>query len=195
MRRLLPVGLVVVLGLIAGCSDDDPEPKVADPTDSSSAASTGSPTPDPSPSPTAPVAPTLPAEAQGTDAAAAEAFVRFYWETVNYAQATGDTESLRQLGDNSCSACTSGADGIEETFQGGGSILGGEVLVSRATARRVTSRVGAAFAVNVEASTRPQVVRAPDGSSQKFEGGESAFQFILRVLDGAWSVMRLDVTE
>jgi hypothetical protein len=141
------------------------------------------------------VEPTLPAEAQGTDAAAAEAFVRFYWEMVNYAQATGDTATLGQLADESCSACTSGIEGIEKTYREGGSISGGGVSVSRAKAKQISSREGVSFIVAARTRVEPQVVRGVDGKSQEFPGGESALQFVVRALAGDWTVMRIDVKE
>src|SRR6478609_11779950 len=97
--------------LVTGCSDDDPKPKFG-PTPSATPSSTPSSA---TSGPTTPL-PTLPPEAQGTGPDAAEAFVKFYWATVNYAQATGDIDALRKLGDNSCKACRGGVGYLEEVF-------------------------------------------------------------------------------
>ena len=187
MRRLLPV-VTAALVLLVGCSaDDDPEPRIA-PTDSSSAASTTAPPP----SPTGPVEPTLPAEAVGEDAAAAEAFVRFYWEMVNYAQATGDTDGLATLEAANCRACVGGRESIELTYRNGGSIAGGvsEVLSAESTRLAVTS--GKAFRVVASVKSTPQIVRIPGEKESRNEGGEYDFDFIVQFVDG-WKVARWDV--
>ena len=78
LRVAAATALLVPLAL-AGCAEDDPQPKLP-------SASATSPTTTASATPDAAVEPTLPPEAQGKDEAAAEAFVRYYWELVNYAQ-------------------------------------------------------------------------------------------------------------
>ncbi|HTW16333.1 MAG TPA: DUF6318 family protein [Nocardioides sp.] len=183
----LVVGMVVGSVLLAGCrSDADPEPKVS-PTESSSVT--------PTPTPTGPVEPTLPAEAEGDDAAAAEAFVRFYWDLVNYAQATGDVGALREVASETCEACLAGLKGIEEVHSAGGSIEGGDVSVSSARAEQVTSREGRAFTVQVSTEVSPQQISEPNEEPRRFAGGPVQFQFIVRNQDGIWSVMRLDVDQ
>lgn len=191
MRRLvtvtLVVGLVVGSVLLAGCqSDDDPDPKVS-PTESSS----GTPTP----TPTGPVEPTLPAEAEGDDAAAAEAFVRFYWEMVNYAQTTGNVGTLREIASDTCAACLSGLKGIEDVHIVGGSIEGGDVSVLDARAEQITSREGRAFTVQVSTEVSPQRILEPNKKPRRFAGGPVSFEFIVRHQGGSWSVMRLDVEQ
>src|SRR4051812_38018201 len=88
---LTALSLLPVL-LVAGCSDDDPEPKFA-PTPSESASSAS---PSSSATPETPQ-PTMPEAARGSDASSAEAFVKFYWDVVNYAQTSGDLDPLRGL--------------------------------------------------------------------------------------------------
>lgn len=189
MRRLLPI-VTLALVLLAGCSGEgEPEPRIA-PSDSSSAASSTAPPP----SPTGPVEPTLPAEAQGEDAAAAEAFVRFYWETVNYAQATGDVEGLRAIGAESCDGCRGGLEGIVETYEAGGRIEGGEMRVRSAKATQISSPVATAYSVKVSARAAPQtIIESPGGEPIAKEGGRFKFQFIVQNDETSWSVYRWDV--
>jgi len=86
MRRFV-VGAALVL-LVAGCGGD---PK-ADPSPSTSPAPSISSTPTPSP-------PTLPDAAKANTKAGAIAFVKYYVELVNHAQATGDVGKLQSVED------------------------------------------------------------------------------------------------
>lgn len=189
MKRLALAALAAAL-LLVGCSDDDsPEPKIA-PTDTSSASAT--PTP-PAPTASGPVEPTMPAAAEGDDAAAAEAFVRHYWAMVNYAQATGDTEGLKDLGADSCAGCRGGWQGIDETYGAGGTIQGGEFQVTRLDVTEVTSHDGSAFAVEVSLTAAPQVIKEPGTRADKKDGGDYELNLIAVRRDGAWSIARWDV--
>lgn len=192
MRRLALAAPLMGLLVVAGCSDDSPDPQIAPtPTDTSSAASTATP----DPTPTGPVEPTLPPEAEGTDAAAAEAFVEFYWEMVNYAQATGDVIGLRGLGSEACEACAGGLESIVETYDRGGSISGGVVTVANADAREITSRVGRAYVVEIAVETTDQVVEIPGDKGKRNQGGSLRMQFVVQSIDGTWLAGRWEVLE
>ncbi|MEI5673056.1 MULTISPECIES: DUF6318 family protein [unclassified Nocardioides] len=191
MGRLLPAALAVGLVLLAGCSgDDDPEPKIS-PTDSSSVAST----PTPSPTPSGPVEPTLPAEAEGEDAAAAEAFVRFYWEMVNYAEATGEVEGLAALALQTCVACEGGSADIKRIYEAGGSVSGGEIKVRGTKSAPFESGPSRGFAVTVDVTIAPQVVKVPGEKVQRYSGGPNQFRFIVQRDSGVWLVGRWDPTS
>jgi hypothetical protein len=81
----------------------------------------------------------MPAAAKEHTKAGAEAFVRYYWEVVNYAQATGDTDSLREISDPGCDFCTAGIEGIESIYGDGGTITGGETTPVALDTRMVAS--------------------------------------------------------
>ena len=183
MRRLLPV-VTAALVLLVGCSDDDPEPRIA-PTDSSSAASTTAPPP----SPTGPVEPTLPAEAAGEDAAAAEAFVRFYWEMANYAQATGDVGGLRRLAAPSCAACVAAADFVEGVYRDGGRITGGEASTSGFESTKLGSASDFTVQVKVLLDNRAQTVdRAGAKDDERFPADRVRANFVLERASAGWVV-------
>ncbi|WP_127479002.1 DUF6318 family protein [Nocardioides pantholopis] len=182
--RLLLAAACAALAL-TGCSEDDPAPKI-DPGDSSSAAAT------PTPTSTAPVEPTLPAEAEGTDAAAAEAFVEFYWEMVNYAQATGDVDGLRELALESCAACKGGADGISQIHSADGLIDGGVVTVQALNARRFESGPATGFIVIARTDVSPQVIRVPGKKAERYAGGPGEVQMIVQSTDDGWRIGRWD---
>jgi hypothetical protein len=126
----------------------------------STSASTSRPS---EPSPSEPVEPTLPAAAEGDDAAAAEAFVRHYYDYVNYAQATGDTKGLRKLALSSCVPCEGGAAAIEKVYTSGGSITGGNhsVRVLRSERGAETQSVQSQF-LKVRVSNTEQRVRGTE---------------------------------
>jgi hypothetical protein len=168
--------------LVAGCSDDDPEPKV-DPPSSEAPSSV-------SPSPTA-TAPTMPPAAKGTDAAAAEAFVAFYWDTVNYAQASGDVAPLKVLADQ-CKGCDSGVAFIEAAYADGGEIRGGGGTVSRLKTVFI-NREGENWAI-VECRVRSteQVVDRPgSGNDERYPGGSADLRIYLQPTTDSWAVRSL----
>lgn len=180
VARVVIAAVLVALG-VSACSGSDPEPNFAPP--SSSAPS------DPSTSPVSgPTAPTLPPEAMGDDAAAAEAFVKFYWETVNYAQETGDTAELEGLADR-CKNCDNGIEFIEGVYSGGGAIVGGE-----GTPRRLdtsfTKLQGDWWAVvDCDIMLTPQDVDQPGTKNDEhFSGGKQEIRMYLQPVEGSWVV-------
>ena len=185
MRRHIPAALVAALVLLAGCSgDDEPRPRIA-PTDSSSVASTTAPPP----TPTGPVEPTLPAEAAGEDAAAAEAFVRHYWAMADYAQATGDVVAFRRLGAPSCGACTAAADFVQGVYAKGGEISGGETQISRIDSTRLESGGGVSFQVKLVVSNSAQVVdHAGQKQDETFPADRVSANFVVEFAGSGWVV-------
>jgi hypothetical protein len=191
MRRLIPASVAVFV-LLAGCSGgDDPEPKLA-PTDSSSAASTTAPPP--TPTPTRPVEPSLPSEAQGEDAAAAEAFVRFYWEMVNYAQATGDSQALARQSSDSCVGCQAAIELVSEVYGSGGSILGGESTVSNVESRELRAGNKVIFEVLFDVTSTPQEVdRSGTRNDETYPGTTVRDRFMVFSEDDALKVGRWEL--
>jgi len=179
-RTVIAALCVVSVLALGDCSGADPEPRFAPP-------STSAPT---SPSTTAvsgPVEPTMPAAAKGTDAAAAEAFVRFYWEMVNYAQATGDLDGLQSLADASCAACREGTSYLERVFSDGGEISGGAATVRVRTTGFVKDQ-GRSNAVVVfdVSSTRQRVDYPGDRRDESYPGGVTRLSAILIPHAGTW---------
>jgi hypothetical protein len=181
MSRVALAAPLVGLLLVAGCSDDSPDPRIAPtPSDTTSAASTSSP--DPDPTPTGPVEPTLPPEAEGTDAAAAEAFVKFYWEMSEYAQATGDVSGLNELASASCENCRSGSKYLKTVYADGGSIRGGaiDIVVVRSTPYKVGPVRG--YEVEARVTNTRQVVDWPaDREDEVFPAGEILTRFLVEI--------------
>ena len=170
--------LTSALGL-AGCSDDDPEPAPAPPSSEPASPSTTAAS--------GPTPPEMPDAAKGTDAAAAEAFVRFYWDTVNYAQETGDLTGLQSLSSEACDACRGGLRYLEDVFDRNGTIEGGDNSVSNIEVLGFVRHEGTYSDALLELELRatPQAVRFPDGADdERYAGGTTLVSMRVR-LDGA----------
>lgn len=123
--RVLVLGLAFGLALgLGGCSGADPEPRVQ-PSGSGSASITA-PT-----SPTRPTEPTLPQVARKPTVRGARAFVVYWVDLVNYAQATGETTRLAQVSDDRCTGCFGVVEAIQSPYSRGGRIEGGEWVIGR----------------------------------------------------------------
>lgn len=161
---------------LAGCSDD-PEPRVADPTPTAPSTTEAS----------GPTPPEMPEAAKGTDAAAAEAFVKFYWEMVNYAQQTGDVDALQELS-SKCVGCDAGIASIERTYSQDGSIVGGDGRVVALD----TGFIGENFeraVVRCVVVSREQTIDLPGEKNDKtYGGGRQPLRFILDPSGDAWVV-------
>jgi len=179
-RAVIAALSVIPVLLVAGCSDDEPKPKF-DPTPSVSPTS-------PSTSPAGGSArPSLPADAQGTDTAAAEAFVEFYWQTVNYAQATGDVDALRRLGDDSCKACQGGVEYLEEVFAADGQISGGDGVVKIRESTLLPDGDVSEAVVKFTLTSTPQHVEYPGTEKDKdFPGGRTTMNALLAQTAAGW---------
>lgn len=124
--------VLVGLGLLtlSACSGSaDPSPPPSSPTLSSTPPTVTS-------SPTAPV---MPDAAKAHTKAGAKAFVEYFWEVVNYAQATGDTDVVRLITNSGCDGCAAGLSAIDKTYAQGGRVVGGTATVSDLRARLLTA--------------------------------------------------------
>ena len=166
---------------LAACAGEEPQPKLA-PSPSPSAA------PSPSSSPPEPVEPTMPAAARGTDAAAAEAFVKFYWEMADYAQATGDLEGLRGMGHDHCSACQQALDFLESVAARNGRIRGGETTVAVVTSAPVGD-TGERRVVRFDLTSTRQVVDLPgQAHDEVYPAGTVKAEAIVRSTPDGWLI-------
>ncbi|MCW2833190.1 MAG: hypothetical protein JWN68_1143 [Nocardioides sp.] len=151
-RRFAIAALSLPL-LLAGCADDEPVPKVQEPT--------AAPTPvaSTSASPAAPVEPTLPPEAEGKGIEAAEAFVRHYYAMVDHARRTGDTAALREAALPTCATCNEVVNIIDRIRDREGSIEGGDQTVRRIELGQLRGVPGAAtFRGNATITSTRQVI-------------------------------------
>jgi hypothetical protein len=134
----------------------------------------------------------MPAEAKGTSAKAAKAFVRYYFDALNHATATGDTRPIEQLAGKSCMSCRNFEKKISAIYAADGHISSGgwEVRsitpVAHQSARRPILQLGMFL--------NPETVVANSGAhARKFKGGKQPMTMFLRRKDDSWQVSRLDL--
>ena len=173
--RMAFVSLVAAAALmLTGCnSGSTPSgPDTTSPTTTESA--TPSPTPTPTLSATAtykpadasgraqnvPV-PVLPEVAKTETKEGLEAFVRYWYEALNYAYETGDTQNLEQLSGPNCVFCTGLKDGVTEAWANGRWISGGKIETPTVSA---TIEPGAEPYAVVQVIQQVIEIRNPDGS-------------------------------
>lgn len=172
----LVLALLLALGL-AGCTGEPeakPPHEVPTPTTSPPASETST-------TPSGPVEPTLPAAAEKNTKAGAEAFVRYFWEVVNYAQKTGDTKTLRTLALPSCGICTGGREWIDDVYSRGGRIVGGHNGIARM--RTVTAPSGS-WIINFDLHNTRQVVRKAGDLNKTYRAATTANTFVVRRVEG-----------
>lgn len=179
--RVIAATFVMCL-LVAGCqSNPEPAPLPSP---------TPSPTPSSSPSPTV-AAPTLPPEARGTSTASAKAFVRHYFEAINYSASTGDVSYLRTLGSPECQSCTAIVENIDDIYSAGGLIrTRGWILTTVSPVPGQPSRLPI-FDLGVRLS-REQIVKKRGVKPTAFVGAKQPMTIYLRRQADSWQVTRLD---
>lgn len=178
--RRLVASAFVLLALLSGCTDNA-EPKPL-PTPSPS-------TPSPSPSPSV-SAPTLPAEAQGVSAKSAEAFVRYYVETINYASATGHTAQLQSASDERCVSCAAVQSAIETVYTTGSRLEGEGWVVGAVEPVPQQPRTRPVLQTSIRIS--PQTRISKDGHHQTRSGGRQLMIFTLHRGADNWLVAKLE---
>lgn len=160
MRRGRVVAASVLLTMtLAACTGSEPDPDVTAPTfepaspepSASEAAPSPSASSEPSEAPTV-AAPPLPELATQQTPEGAVAFTEWWFETLNYATATGDTEALREASDPGCGTCQNYLDEIDGAYQNGGRIDGGIFSVQVQPAGEV-QQLGVRVAVFADVSS------------------------------------------
>ena len=137
-----------LLGALTACTTPSPNAGHPETTPPSTPATTPTASTPPTPA-TAP--PTRPAAGTGLTLAAADSFVRYYVDLLNYASKTGDTQPLLSASESGCRQCKVYADyvtrvnaangglsgdyfervkDIPELFRGDGGRVGGSALVT-----------------------------------------------------------------
>lgn len=186
----LPWLAMAWLGL-AACSDDAADPTAGPGTESSSdspgadPSSPGSADPDAADPDAA-----VPDAAQGTDAASAKAFVRFWVDLASFAEATGETRALSSVTSPDCRSCVGVIRSIAGLHAAGGSMDAEGWSVRGLEARRVDEET---MLVRGRLRIGPSEMRRPDGSVQEFEGTTRLTRFRLREQGSTWQLASLDV--
>ncbi|MCW2791750.1 MAG: hypothetical protein JWO76_848 [Nocardioides sp.] len=145
-RVAFALGVVVPLLVLGGCSDDDPEPRIA-PTTSTSPSDTGSPSP----------TPTSAKEAQAV-------LIDRYFAEISAAISTGDPDTFLGLTSKRCVNCRIIADNLIGAYAHGGYIEGGSWNV---TASEFVRKAPLGFVWNVDVRSAREKWFDRDGSPVK----------------------------
>lgn len=174
---------------LAACEEED-GPSSPSPSDTPSVPESSSPT-DPTTTATeaGPVEPTLPVEAEAKSRAGAEAFVRFYWDVVNYATETGDVRLLMQLDQPSCMGCAGGIDLIEAVYSSGGHFVGGRYRVLRLEPAQSPS---GDWAITTYTKVGEQRVVGAGALNETYPGGRGKWLIAIARVKNSWSVTTLE---
>lgn len=180
-RRLPLFGIVLGLMLVGCNSNPEPAPL---PTEGVTSSATTTPTQSPTP-------PTMPAEAEGTNKAAAKAFVRHYIDLVNHAMATGDVEPLRRSSAPSCSSCEAVIENIDGLYGAGGRLEGEgwEVTALQLVSRQGASRPIVQAGIMVHPQRR---IAHQEAVPEHFDGGRNLMTFFLKRSAQVWAVTKWD---
>lgn len=175
MRGIVTAGVVVAVMALVGCTDE-PEPRFEDPTETPSASESSSAAAEPEPW-------------EEKSKAGAVAFAKFWVETLNDAQLTGDVAPLRESSTKECVTCRDLADQLEGLYGSGGRVEteGWEVLLVGAPSAEITNSAQ----VTLRVYRAPQRVFVTDGPPKNFEGDRTTFSAGLVWQDGQWRMDEL----
>lgn len=187
MKRWVTAALLSGALALTACEAEPAAP--AEPAEPPSSAPTSSePTSTaPTTEPTGPVEPTLPPEAEANTKAGAEAFAKFYWEVVNYAQSSGDTAALAKIQDRECDFCRGGTEWIDDVHSRGGMITGGDYIAVRADAVPAPDNSDS-WLVAVELEVTPQRVTGAGDLNRRSEGSRQSAGILVRPTAQGWRV-------
>ncbi len=186
---------VVTLGLMVGCTGEDPAAGLPSSTPSSTA-TTAEVVPETS-VPTTPVvtgAPALPAEAQEQTPDGAAAFVQHWYDTLEYSWEVMDSAPIRALGE--CLTCIEFADTIDSVAGRGNHLAGNQVTVRNLSPNAVledgSTSVAALFDAPAQSEVDPQGVPVA-----VVEGAVSNIQYLFDLAwDGAtWTVTSIRLIQ
>jgi hypothetical protein len=168
--------------LSAGCSDGDAGTQ---PTPSTSGGQSVAETTTPSPTDTV-QPPVMPAAAKKADIAGAEAFLKYYWSTVDYAFVTGDVDELKKLGRPECDACSTTVANIEGVYSSGKAITGGASNLREIVVRPGNAEAG--LSVRAIFSQDAFVIHEGDSTDEASASEEFLMLTIVRWSGSSWQV-------
>ena len=166
LSRVLPaLTAVLLLSATAACGSDDPA-------DSAESAAE------------------RPAYTDNEGQTGAEQFVGYWTDTLNEATTSGETEQLKSLADDECSACADFAGQLDQIYADGGRVESAGWSINKVVPEAGATNDEVGLMVTFDVS--PQTVYATkDAKPQEFPGGTQGFRFHLVREDGDWAVQNL----
>lgn len=189
MRHAFAAALIAATLLLAACSDDGDPPSTEPTRTPSGTLDTPSPTAEPTPT-----EPPLPDAATKATEAGARAFITYYWDLINYAQATGDVKALRRVSGKNCRGCQGGIEVIDEIYDSGGHAVGGEYTIDILNINELSGNSSNYFAFEAltKVSNAEQTVVDSTGTSRSLQPSTNELAVGALWTDGSW---RLDIME
>ena len=134
----------------------------------------------------------MPEAAREFTDAGAEAFVRYYWDVVSYAQTTLDTEPLKAVSNPTCEVCSRGIQGLERIRQLDGVSSGGTLTVSNVKVARERAGSLESADVTMTVSNAAQKIDLPGDKDDVSLPASSAPYKVVLLWDGSdWEVSRI----
>jgi hypothetical protein len=128
----------------------------------------------------------MPDTARANTKAGAIAFVRHYIDLINYAQATGDVDPLREAETSECDSCAKVRQSIEQIYRTGGTITGGAWHPAINSALHNSD---GSWLVTGYITFDPQkVTRSSGGPTEANEGGAATTHLTVKHIATHWKV-------
>lgn len=165
--------VVVLAATLVSCSDDDPEPKIGDPTPSA-------------PSTSATVPETVSGSPSVTPGVGPEETVRAWVDARNVALQDGDTSVVSALGATSCGTCEDSLQPIREVYANGGHFetTGWKVLAAKVDEQTETKAKVSAGVEYAAGRTFPNA----DADPVSYDSEKHVLVFRLELDEGTWRV-------
>jgi hypothetical protein len=120
-------------------------------------------------------------------AAGAEAFAEYYWQMVNYAQSSADLAPLRTLGTATCKPCRNLIRLLQQVFDDGGAIKGGDYTATALSAKPGHDGDHPAYTVTLMLTAESGTVEYPRTTRDR-PAAKSRIQMSFVWSRGAWYV-------
>ena len=126
----------------------------------------------------------MPDAARAHTRAGAKAFVSYYWQVVDYSQATLRVELLKEISQPTCTGCQGGIASIRTLALEGAVITGGEETLSDVAAAPM--KKGNPVLVTFDVHNEAQHIRVPGKDEVLHPAGTSRMQMILVPTASGW---------
>jgi len=178
MRGIVAAGLVVAMTAFVGCSEE-PEPRFAEPSETPSASAS---------EPTSSAA-AEPEPWEEKSRAGAVAFAKFWVETLNDAQISGDVGPLKASSTSRCVTCRDLAAQLEGLYGGGGRMEteGWNILLVGPPPGALSNST----VVTLRIARAPQRVFEGEGPPTRYDGDRSTFSAGLIWQHNQWLMDKL----
>ncbi|MEN3308697.1 MAG: hypothetical protein V7603_4899, partial [Micromonosporaceae bacterium] len=142
-----------------------------------------------------PSAPQLAASGTAPTAAGAAAFVRYWFEALNYAVATGRTGPLSAASSPACRACAAVLAAVSKGYQSGARVQGGQYTLRQATTDNFFSTDQPKLGVVYDRS--PYSIVSPGGDQLESSPGRTFANcmVLLEQVDGRWRLREVSADK